>query len=474
MIRALLVILFASCLAAPAGAADPVNGDRVFRTFCATCHNPGGSPGPDALKSGAGNPLVITTAFTSIAEMFNLDLVVSNSDVDDIAAYLFIRFGAAPPPSFAHLEPAAPNVAFGAVVAGTTSAARTLAISNSGGADATGVGIAVSNAAEFVISANGCGATLAAGAACFLDIAYAPTAAGADSAALVVSYAGGSLVVNLSGIGTPAPAANLQATPPLAAFGNVTVGQASAATTFAVTNTGSAAASSVALANSNAVEFIVRGNTCGASLAAGSTCVFQVAYQPAAAGTGSATLTITYAGGSAASIALSGTGVAIPPPPTTAVAIEYHNAGFDHYFVTHIADEITKLDNGTFVGWTRTGHKFSVYVGADSGLAPVCRFFSAAFSPKSSHFYAASASECTVVKASPDWQFEGEVFFVGTPAADGTCAPGTLPLYRLYNNGMGAAPNHRFTTELSVWSEMKALGWIPEGQGVGVAMCVPA
>ena len=33
MIRALLVILFASCLAAPAGAADPVNGDRVFRTF---------------------------------------------------------------------------------------------------------------------------------------------------------------------------------------------------------------------------------------------------------------------------------------------------------------------------------------------------------------------------------------------------------------------------------------------------------
>ena len=79
-----------------------------------------------------------------------------------------------------------------------------------------------------------------------------------------------------------------------------------------------------------------------------------------------------------------------------------------------------------------------------------------------------------MVKASPDWQFEGEVFFVGTPAADGTCAPGTLPLYRLYNNGMGAAPNHRFTTELSVWSEMKALGWIPEGQGVGVAMCVPA
>jgi hypothetical protein len=27
------------------------------------------------------------------------------------------------------------------------------------------------------------------------------------------------------------------------------------------------------------------------------------------------------------------------------------HAGFDHYFVTYIPDEITKLDNGTFVGW---------------------------------------------------------------------------------------------------------------------------
>ena len=47
-------------------------------------------------------------------------------------------------------------------------------------------------------------------------------------------------------------------------------------------------------------------------------------------------------------------------PALKTLAIEYYHAGFDHYFVTDIADEITKLDNGTFVGWTRTGESFNV------------------------------------------------------------------------------------------------------------------
>ena len=44
-----------------------------------------------------------------------------------------------------------------------------------------------------------------------------------------------------------------------------------------------------------------------------------------------------------------------PQAPASADAIEYYHAAFDHFFITAIADEITKLDNGTFVGWTRTG-----------------------------------------------------------------------------------------------------------------------
>ncbi len=160
---------------------------------------------------------------------------------------------------------------------------------------------------------------------------------------------------------------------------------------------------------------------------------------------------------------------------TTISVIEYYHAVFDHYFVTGIADEITKLDNGTFAGWARTGQQFLAYPIGTAGSVPTCRFFSTAFGLKSSHFYTPNAAECTVVKANPSWQFEVEVFGVASPSGAGACGSGTKPLYRLYNNGQGGAPNHRYTTDLTTRSNTIAKGWIPEGSGaLGVIACVPA
>jgi len=166
--------------------------------------------------------------------------------------------------------------------------------------------------------------------------------------------------------------------------------------------------------------------------------------------------------------------VSAADPGVKTVAVEYYHAAFDHYFITSIADEIAKLDNGTFVGWARTGESFAVYADAPLNAASVCRFFSTAFGPKSSHFYTPSASECTTVKANPNWQFEGNVFSVPTPDAAGACAAGTTPVYRLYNDGQGGAPNHRYTTSLATRTSMLGKGWIPEGYGPqGVVMCAP-
>ena len=156
-------------------------------------------------------------------------------------------------------------------------------------------------------------------------------------------------------------------------------------------------------------------------------------------------------------------------------AIEYRHAEWDHYFVTPSTDEIAKLDAGVFAAWARTGESFKVLPLDTAGAANVCRFFSVSFAPKSSHFYTPSASECATVKQNPDWQFEGEVFAVGLPDAAGNCANGTLPLYRLYNNGQGEAPNHRYTTSAATRSDMLAQEWISEGTGdLGVIACVPA
>ena len=60
------------------------------------------------------------------------------------------------------------------------------------------------------------------------------------------------------------------------------------------------------------------------------------------------------------------------------------------------------------------------------------------------------------------------------PSPGGLCAPGTVPLFRLFNDGKSGAPNHRYTTSLGIRSEMTARGWVPEGAGAGVMGCVPA
>jgi hypothetical protein len=47
-------------------------------------------------------------------------------------------------------------------------------------------------------------------------------------------------------------------------------------------------------------------------------------------------------------------------------------------------------------------------------------------------------------------------------------------VYRLYNDGQGGAPAHRFTTNLAVRAQMLAQGWLLEGYGAGGAiMCAP-
>jgi hypothetical protein len=168
------------------------------------------------------------------------------------------------------------------------------------------------------------------------------------------------------------------------------------------------------------------------------------------------------------------TGVGPTPPPVGAgTAIEYFNAGFGHYFVTANASEIEKLDNGTFVGWARTGQSFKVNTAAGTGLVPVCRFFTVAFPPTSSHFYAPRGLGCEETLALANWQFEGEVFFVALPSGAGVCPAQTVPVFRLYNNGKGGAPNHRFTTDTATRQAMIDQGWIPEGLGTGVGFCTP-
>ena len=171
-------------------------------------------------------------------------------------------------------------------------------------------------------------------------------------------------------------------------------------------------------------------------------------------------------------------GVSVPvaaqvaPPGLQSTAVEYFNSAFGHYFVTSLPAEIAALDAGQFDQWSRTGWSFGVWNGG-SGLDDVCRFFTTAFAPKSSHFYTPDAAECVKVKANPDWAYETIAFNTVRPGDDGACPAFATPLYRLYNEGQGGAPNHRYTTSLAVRSAMLDRRWTPEGNGAaGVIACV--
>jgi hypothetical protein len=160
---------------------------------------------------------------------------------------------------------------------------------------------------------------------------------------------------------------------------------------------------------------------------------------------------------------------------TSNVAVEYYYAGWDSYFVTTNSDEIAALDSGAFGGvWARTGQTFKVWTDASSGARATCRFLTTVYAPKSAHFYTPYRVECAQLQIDPTWQYEGIAFYIALPDSSGLCAAGTVPLYRIYNNAMGGAPNHRYTTSLATLDQMVAAGWTFEGNGNTKAFaCVP-
>ncbi len=173
---------------------------------------------------------------------------------------------------------------------------------------------------------------------------------------------------------------------------------------------------------------------------------------------------------------------AAPPPTGTSSAVEYYYDVWNFYFVTSFPAEIAALDGGAFGGaWKRTGQTFKVWSSAlNAAVVPTCRFFSTAvFAPKSAHFYTPIASECLFLQTDPAslavWQLETPAaFYLELTDASGNCPVGTAPLYRVNNNGMGGAPNHRFTPNRATRDQMVTLGWLAEGNGPDIIFaCLP-
>lgn len=169
-----------------------------------------------------------------------------------------------------------------------------------------------------------------------------------------------------------------------------------------------------------------------------------------------------------------GTSGSVSPGAPVALAVEYYHAGFDHYFVTHIANEIVLLDAGVVIrGWVRTGQSFSVYAVAGAGTSPVCRFYIPP-TKGDSHFYGRGTAECDATGVNnPTFVNEDPQFFHMKLPAGGVCPAGTIPLYRVFSNRLDA--NHRYMVDRAIRDMMSMQHhWLAEGDGPDlVVMCGP-
>jgi hypothetical protein len=174
------------------------------------------------------------------------------------------------------------------------------------GLNITGISLAGTDSSDFAETSN-CGGSLAPGGSCTVNVTFTPTAGGSRMASIAISGTepGSPLSVELVGM---AVGAAVSLSPTTLTFASETVDATSAAQTSTLTNIGNAPLNITGISASG--DF-AQTNTCGTSLAIGSSCQISVTFAPSAVGNRTGNITIAQSGGgSPRTITLSGIGVA--------------------------------------------------------------------------------------------------------------------------------------------------------------------
>jgi hypothetical protein len=211
------------------------------------------------------------------------------------------------PPSLG-VSPA--GLSFVVQTVGQASSAQTVTVSNSGGAPLTNVGFQINglSAGSFSYGSTTCGATLANGSSCTVQVTFTPTTAGGATASLVVSSSTpGVAPVSVPLTGTSQNPAGLDVSPAQLVFPIVAPGQSSTAL-VTITNNGVAAANSLTFPVTPPFSPVATAKPCGSSLAAGANCTIGVVFSPAIDGNFAGTLTIASSSQTQAITLLSGMG----------------------------------------------------------------------------------------------------------------------------------------------------------------------
>ena len=223
-------------------------------------------------------------------------------------------FGPSGPAPVASLSPT--SLTFASQSVGTTSAAQTVTLSNTGTATLTISSIVASG--DFAETDN-CGGSLASGGNCSISVTFTPTASGTrtGSSSVTDNASGSPQTVGLTGTGA-ASTTTASLSPASLTFASQTVGTTSAAQTVTLTNTGSAALAITTISTSG--DFAETDN-CGSSVAVGGNCAINVTFSPTASGTRTGSLRATdNTSGSPQTVSLTGAGSSIAADFSLSVA----------------------------------------------------------------------------------------------------------------------------------------------------------
>jgi len=179
-----------------AQATDIPHGQLLYTTWCAGCH--GADPRESQPHLAADNPQALHDAIGLVGEMGFLKSVLSNTDIDDISAYI----GSVASTGVPVLNPTPPSLDFSYQDVGNPSIERTLLLTNLGSIALTITSITAAPA-DFTLSGN-CLGNRNPNSTCALQVRFTPAAAGSVAGKVTVTFAQSAtpMTVPLLGAGT--------------------------------------------------------------------------------------------------------------------------------------------------------------------------------------------------------------------------------------------------------------------------------
>jgi hypothetical protein len=235
------------------------------------------------------------------------------------------------------------SLTFGVQLINTSSPSQAVTLTNQGTAPITITSI--SNLTSFT-QTNNCGTTVGVGASCNINVTFKPANVGTLSGTINVydNAVGSPQTISVTGTGT-----QVTLIPNSLNFGSVNLGTTSSAMAVSLTNVGSTAVTvySSTMGGANPTDF-AQTNNCGASVAAGATCVYDVTFTPGGTGVRSATLSINDSGGASPQIVnLSGTGGSQNNGPAVTFNPTGLNFGNQNYKVKSAVSKVTLTNTGS-------------------------------------------------------------------------------------------------------------------------------